>query len=76
VVINYLDLAMEAGLLNLLSRSMLAFPSDGFIVLTFTAAVRYAGVSAIELTPLAEYLKLPDLSVLAPGASLLYSSDK
>jgi hypothetical protein len=51
-VLQGLDIVAEAGPLKPLSRTLVLYPSDGWISLTFRTSVRSAVVSSIEYRPL------------------------
>jgi hypothetical protein len=67
-VVDHLDIFQEVGYMTPMSRSFVAVPSDGKLVLRFETQVRNAVVSSIEATPLFQVLadlKATETAVLA-----------
>lgn len=60
IVVDKIDLFMEAGFQKPLSSSFVAVGSSGALVIRFSTQIRSAVISAIEITPLFEYAPIPD----------------
>lgn len=71
IVVDKIDLFVEAGFQKPIARSFVAVGSSGALVIRFTTQFRSAVISAIEITPLSDVLPSVTTVPLSSSVSVL-----